>query len=133
MPSFCERQLLAFTEVFHMESAIMDMKVLEKISTATLMDMQVKITEILRARTAIGMRVGSKVWFMDQNGQRRTVMVKQINRKTVSCCELDSLTGAPMHNRVWRVSPSLLNLVVEHEKPKPKAEAAPTSAVEASW
>lgn len=95
----------------------MNLTMLDKLSTAGLLEMQARIAEIMTARMDTRLRPGREATFVGRDMTTHTVRVDKINRTTASCTELGAHEG-----KKWKVSCAMLKV-----KPIERATALPVA------
>lgn len=92
-----------------------------------------QVDAALKRQARSTFRPGTQACFEDKSGRWVTIMIQQINQKTIGGYEIDTVTGAHLRNRKWRVGPNLLRPVVEPVKPVAKPLGADAPAKSAAW
>lgn len=84
----------------------MNLTMLDKLSTAGLLEMQARIAEIMTARMDTRLQAGREATFIGRDMLTHTVRVDKINRTTAHCTEL----GGGHDGKKWRVGCSMLKV-----------------------
>lgn len=115
----------------------MNLTMLDKLSTAGLLEMQARIAEIMKSRMDTRLQVGRTATFVGRDSLTHTVRITQVNRTTASCTEI----GGHADGKKWRVGINMLKVnPIERSTALPLAKMAapvvphkPTSVAADSW